>query len=200
MCATFRIDFEEDAETLREIARRIEEKYGIDRMTELSHTDRYPRSEAPVVSKDGIGLLQWGFPLPGNSTSRVLFNARSETVLEKPMFRSSAARRCAVPATSFYEWDHRSGKPSRLRIRLESAPFFYMACLWNRFRKEDGTTLNAFVLLTTTPNGLIAPFHDRMPCLLAPEDLDAWIAEGKGTADALARLGPFQGAMRLEAA
>ena len=200
MCATFRIDFEEDAETLREIARRIEEKYGADRTTGLSRNDIYPRSEAPVVSKDGIGLLQWGFPLPGDSSSRVLFNARSETVLDKPMFRSSAARRCAVPATSFYEWDHRSGRAVRMQVRLETDPFFYMACLWNRFRKEDGTTLNAFVLLTTMPNGLISPFHDRMPCLLAPHDLDAWIADGQEPAEALGRLGPFQGAMRIEAA
>jgi putative SOS response-associated peptidase YedK len=200
MCATFRIDFEEDADTLREIARRIEEKYGVDRMAELARTDLFPRSEAPIVSKDGIGMLQWGFPLPGNSSSRVVFNARSETILEKPMFRASASRRCAVPATSFYEWDHRSGKALRMRIRLESDPFFYMACLWNRFRKEDGTTLNAFVLLTTTPNGLISPFHDRMPCILAPEDLQAWIGDTVEPAEALGRLGPFQGALRLEAA
>lgn len=198
MCATFRIDFGEDAETLREIARRIEERYGIERVESISSADRYPKSEAPVVSKDGIGLLKWGYPMVG--ADKVVFNARSESVLEKPMFRSSVARRCAVPATAFYEWDHRGGKPVKLRLRLEGEPFFYLAALWNRFRQPDGSPLDAFVLLTTSPNAEIAAFHDRMPCLLTPQRLDGWIAEGREPAAALADVGPFRGALRIEAA
>jgi len=198
MCATFRIDFGEDEETLREIARRIEERYGIERVASISSVDRFPKSEAPVVSKDGIGLLQWGYPMLG--ANQVVFNARSKSVLEKPMFRSSVVRRCAVPATAFYEWDHRGGKPVKLRLRLVGQPMFYMAALWDRFRQPDGTPLDAFVLLTTAPNEEIAAFHDRMPCLIRPDGLAGWIADGQGPAEALAGVGPFRGAMRIEAA
>jgi len=198
VCATFRIDFGEDEETLREIARRIEERYGIERVEAIGSADRFPKSEAPVVSRDGIGLLQWGFPMVG--ANKVVFNARSESVLEKPMFRSSLARRCAVPATAFYEWDHRGGKPAKVRLRLAEDPMFYMAALWNRFRQEDGTPLNAFVLLTTTPNEQIAAFHDRMPCLLTPDRLGEWLAEGREPAEALAAVGTYRGALRIEAA
>jgi putative SOS response-associated peptidase YedK len=196
MCATFRIDFGEDDETLREIARRIEERYGAERAAAIGKGDLFPKSEAPVVSKDGIGLLQWGFPL--GSQPKVVFNARSETLLEKPMFRGSMERRCAVPATAFYEWDHRGARPARLRLRVEAHPMFYLAALWSRFRKEDGSLLHAFVLLTTAPNGLIAPIHDRMPAILLPEALDAWIAEGPTPEAALAAIAPFAGAMRME--
>lgn len=198
MCATFRIDFGEDEETLRDIARRIEERYGAERAAAIGSRDRFPKSEAPVVSKDGVGLLQWGFPL--GSQPKVVFNARSETVREKPMFRGSLERRCAVPATAFYEWDARSGKPVRQRLRVEAHPMFYLAALWNRFRRADGTALDAFVLLTTAPNGLIAPFHDRMPAILLPEDLDAWIGDAPSAERALGAIGPFAGAMRIEAA
>ncbi len=197
MCATFRIDFGEDEETLRDIARRIEERYGAERVASIGKADLFPKDEAPVVSKDGVGLLSWGFPLGGQP--KVVFNARSETVQEKPFFRGSLVRRCAVPATAFYEWDKRGARPQRARLRVEAHPMFYLAALWNRFKKEDGTALNAFVLLTTAPNGLIAPFHDRMPAILLPETLDAWIADGPTAEAALAAIGPFAGAMRLEA-
>ena len=113
---------------------------------------------------------------------------------------SSAARRCAVPATAFYEWDHRGGKPVKLRLRLVGQPMFYMAALWNRFRHEDGTPLDAFVLLTTSPNEEIAAFHDRMPCLLTPDRLGDWIDAGREPAEALSGVRPFRGAMRIEAA
>jgi len=198
MCATFRIDFGEDEETLREIARRIEERYGIERAEAIATADRFPKSEAPVVSKEGLGLLQWGYPMVG--ANKVVFNARRESVLEKPMFRSSVVRRCAVPATAFYEWDHRGGKPLKLRLRLDDRPMFYMAALWNRFRKEDGSPLDAFVLLTTTPNAQIVAFHDRMPCLLTPDALSGWLAADREPAEALASIGPFAGVLRIEAA
>lgn len=198
MCATFRIDLDDDDETLREIARRIEEKYGSERLAAVSGRDLFPKSEAPVRGQDGVGLLTWGFPMEGDG--KVVFNARSETVLQKPMFRSSLSRRCAIPATSFYEWDHRGARPSRVRIRVEDEPFFYMAGLWRRYLRNDGSSMHAFVLLTTAPNAAIAPIHDRMPAILLPSGIQDWIGGEGAPEEALGRLGPFPGAVRVEAA
>ncbi|WP_420632168.1 SOS response-associated peptidase [Candidatus Leptofilum sp.] len=107
-----------------------------------------------------------------------MINARSETVAEKPSFRAAfKRRRCLIPADGFYEWRKLgSGKqPTFIRpVDGEERPFA-LAGLWEVWRDPDGSSLQTCTILTTTPNELMAPIHNRMPVIVEPEDFDLWL-------------------------
>lgn len=125
-----------------------------------------------------------------------MLNARSETVREKPAFRSAfRARRCLIPADGFYEWKREGGRKQPWLFRLKDDPGFALAGLWERWLGPDGELLDSCTLLTTTPNELMAPIHDRMPVILAPEHRADWLAAAPEAADSLhALLRPFPAA------
>lgn len=121
---------------------------------------------------------RWGFrpALAAGADSALLVNARAETLEQKPTFRTAfQRRRCLVPATGFYEWEKRG--PARLPWlfrRVHDEPFCF-AGLWEPVPLE-GDDATAVVLVTTTPNALMAPLHHRMPVLLAGADAcRAWL-------------------------
>ena len=102
------------------------------------------------------------------------FNARSETIAEKATFRGAwRNRRCTIPASSFYE--------KGFRIRKKDCKPFWLAGLWDRWGAVDGSELDTCTVLTTDPNELIRPLHNRMPVII-PEGLEeAWIKRCDGT-------------------
>lgn len=107
-----------------------------------------------------------------------MINARSETVTEKPSFRTAfKRRRCLIPADGFYEWQKQANGKQPMFIRpaeSEERPFA-LAGLWEVWRDPDGSALQSCTILTTTPNELMAPIHDRMPVIVEPEDFDLWL-------------------------
>jgi putative SOS response-associated peptidase YedK len=105
-----------------------------------------------------------------------MINARGETVAEKPAFRSAVKqRRCLVPADGFYEWiKGPAGKQPHYIHFADGRPFAF-AGLWERWTKGD-EPLDTFTIITTTPNALVAPLHDRMPVILPPSLFDEWLA------------------------
>ena len=116
-------------------------------------------------------LMLWGLlpewskdPLNGPRP----FNARSETVAEKASFRGAwRHRRCLLPADGFYEKGHRLAP-------IDGRPF-WLAGLWDRWIGPDGSEVETCCVLTTSPNALVAPLHDRMP-VIVPEGLEeAWM-------------------------
>ena len=114
-------------------------------------------------------VMRWGFRLDG----RLIFNARQETAAQKPLFRDSMlSRRCAIPVSSFFEWDHRMKKPLKFRFWPEGRPMMYLAGL---YRFEPDSSLPVFTVLTRQAQGAIADFHDRMPVILDAGQLDAWL-------------------------
>jgi putative SOS response-associated peptidase YedK len=106
-----------------------------------------------------------------------MINARAETAAERPAFREAMKRRrCLVPADGFYE---RQATPGSKRkqphlIRMKDDRPFAFAGLWDSWRRGDDT-LESFTILTTAPNELVAPIHDRMPVIVAPADFDRWL-------------------------
>lgn len=142
-----------------------------------------PTQSAPVIFRDDEGdhldSMRWGL-VPHWSKeigTRPLFNARGETVAEKPSFRTAfKRRRCLVPATGFYEWQKKSGKqkiPHFIR-RKDEGPMVF-AGLWERWDQEDGDILHSFTIITTTPNETMKPLHDRMPVILDEHDEAKWL-------------------------
>jgi putative SOS response-associated peptidase YedK len=117
--------------------------------------------------------------LPGDPGER---HAHSETLAEKPSFRSAVKRRrCLILADGFYEWQKTPGQRTRTPhyIRLSSGDPFTFAGLWESWRSPDDDRVPSFTIITASPNPLMAQIHDRMPVILDPDDHARWFQEGK---------------------
>lgn len=109
-----------------------------------------------------------------------LINAKCETVAEKPAFREAfKSRRCIVPADGFYEWKKLDGRAKQpYCITMKDGSLFGFAGLWERWQdKASGEVVRSFTIITTTPNEVCAPIHDRMPVILEPQNYGRWLGE-----------------------
>lgn len=153
-----------------------------------------------VVARRGVrrlGTLRWGLVPSWSkdaSTGHRMINLRTDTVSEKPSFRRMLEnRRCVIPADGFYEWKA-MGKGRRKQpffIRSRDGRPLALAGLWQAWKdhhEQDAEWLRTCTVLTTEPNELVAPVHDRMPAILAPRDVEIWLDEGVTDPDVLARL------------
>jgi putative SOS response-associated peptidase YedK len=152
-----------------------------------------PTQEAPIIrlapgstADREMTLLRWGLvpswaedPSIGNR----MINARSETVAEKPSFRTSfKKRRCIVPADGFYEWHKTESGKQPYFFCLKSKLPFGMAGLWDRWEKGSGAPVETFTILTTRPNELVAKAHHRMPVILSQRHVSLWLDPAADTA------------------
>ena len=175
------------AELLDEIRDLTEQK---DWKLELGVLDRdiHPGDTAPVITAAGDqgGSLRacrqkWGYPGPGGKG--LVFNARSESVFEKRMFRNSVSqRRAAVPVSWFYEWNKNKEK---FTFTKEGSRILFLAGFYGRY--EDG---DHFVILTTQANASMAPVHSRMPLVLEREQVREWILDSAKTKELLGQEPP----------
>jgi putative SOS response-associated peptidase YedK len=165
-----------------------------------------PQSVQPVVrlnrdsGKPEFALHRWGLvpfwakdAKPGYSA----FNARAEEAATKPAFREALKKhRCLVPADAFYEWQ-RSGADIGAKtkqpfaIALKSGEPYAFAGLWERWQPREGAGLETFTILTTDPNELMEPIHNRMPVILEPRDYTRWLDPGDPARPPLDLLRPF---------
>jgi putative SOS response-associated peptidase YedK len=130
----------------------------------------------PKTGRRGLAMLTWGLvPRASLGGERGFINARAETAWEKPSFREAfARRRCLVPATGFYEWQKLDAKRRQpWLIRLASGRPFAFAGLWEP--PAAGLASATCTILTTEPNDLARPIHDRMPVILDPADYARWL-------------------------
>jgi putative SOS response-associated peptidase YedK len=146
-----------------------------------------PSQPIPVVVNDGTNKLDfytWGlipsWTKPENFGKYSLINARSETAAEKPSFRSSFKRkRCLILCDGFFEWSKsNSGKgktPYYISMKDHSA--FAFAGLWETWNSPDGGSIKTACILTTQPNLLVKPIHDRMPVILSSDSYQVWLNE-----------------------
>jgi len=105
-----------------------------------------------------------------------MINARSEGVAEKPAFRNAMRyRRCVIPASGFYEWQTTASGKQPFAIVPTDAASFGFAGLFEAWTAPDGSVLETGCILTTSPNSLMLPIHDRMPVILDPSQYEGWI-------------------------
>ncbi len=141
-----------------------------------------PSQPVAVVMQNGergLEACRWGLvpfwakePEIGNR----LINARAETLAEKPAFKYSLTRRrCLIPADGFYEWRKEGNRRLPVYIRRRDGGLFAFAGLWDEWQSPDGSPLRTCTIITTEPNALIAPIHNRMPVILRPEDEATWL-------------------------
>ncbi len=110
------------------------------------------------------------------------FNARAETVAEKPMFRDAFRRtRCVIPASGYYEWETRPDGKQPYYITPTDGPILTIAGLWSEWRdRVNDETLVTCTMIITEANSFISAIHDRMPVLLDRESADAWLSGEAG--------------------
>lgn len=145
-----------------------------------------------------LTFFQWGLVPSWSKDVTIgsrLINARSETVTEKPSFRNAfKRRRCLIPADGFYEWQKLNGGKQPMYIHGADGRPLALAGLWEVWQEPEGTRLQTCTILTTTPNELMAPIHDRMPVILEPADFGMWLEPGAHPDEALHLLRPYPAA------
>ncbi len=153
--------------------------------TALEHP-RYnlaPTQLMPVVINDGARMLdayRWGL-IPSwakeASIGNKLINARGETVAEKPSFRSALKRRrCLVLVDGWFEWKQSTKPKTPYLFRRKDGRPLAFAGLWEEWTAPDtGEVLRTCTVITTGPNALMNPIHDRMPVILPPSAQEVWL-------------------------
>jgi putative SOS response-associated peptidase YedK len=149
------------------------------------HYNIAPSLEVPVIRQSPQGkrvahLLKWGLVPHHAKDSAIgskLNNARAESVGDKPSFRSAwQRRRCLVPASGYYEWQSVAGERKQpWFIHLKSDEPLAMGGLWESWTSPEGDILRSFCVITTAPNEVMQPIHDRMPVIIAQENWAAWL-------------------------
>jgi putative SOS response-associated peptidase YedK len=142
-----------------------------------------PTQPVPVVrlvnGARSFALMRWGL-IPGwvkepNAFS-LLINARGETVGDKPAFRNAMRyRRCLFPADGFYEWKSEGGRKRPFCIRPRDGKPIAFAGLWETWVGPNGEEVDTACIVTTAANSTLAPLHDRMPVVIAPDAFDFWL-------------------------
>jgi putative SOS response-associated peptidase YedK len=135
----------------------------------------------PNDGKNKADFFIWGLipswakePSIGNR----MINARAETLTEKPSFRSALKyHRCLIFADGFYEWKAQPGSKAKIPhfIRLKSGKPFAFAGLWEHWQSADGSEVLSATIITTEPNELMSPIHNRMPVILKQDSYTQWL-------------------------
>ena len=162
-----------------------------------------PQTFQPIVKLNRdtgereLVLMRWGLiPYwakdPGIGLRTI--NAKAETITTTPAFREAIKyRRCLVPADAFYEWQKLDAKTKQpFAIALKSNEPYAFAGLWERWKDRQASgDLMTFTIITTDPNEVIQPLHDRMPVIIPAKDYDRWLKPGDPARPPVDLLRPF---------
>ena len=163
-------------------------------------TPRYniaPSQPLAVVANTGenkLDFFTWGlvpFWAKDPSIGSRMINARSETLAEKPSFKNAfKRRRCLILADGFYEWQKTPGEKSKIPtfIHMKDGKPFAFAGLWEEWNSPDGSQILSATIITTSPNELMAPIHDRMPVILPASTYEKWLTPGEANTHELRSL------------
>jgi putative SOS response-associated peptidase YedK len=146
-----------------------------------------PQTFQPVVrlnrdtGEREIALMRWGLiPYWAKEPSIGLrtINAKAETITTAPAFREAIKyRRCLVPADAFYEWQKLDAKNKQpFAIAMKDGQPYALAGLWEKWKdRKAGTELLTFTVITTDPNEVVQPMHDRMPVIIPEREYGRWL-------------------------
>lgn len=171
MCGRYYIPDEDSAAELKEIIDKINRRHNAGPV--LKTGEIAPSDTAPVLANNrSLAVtpfaMKWGYTM---SNGKLVFNARSETASEKPLFRDGMTqRRCLVPAAHYFEWEKRGREKIKYAIKPADVSVLYMAGI---YRIENGVPV--FSILTREPASSISFIHDRMPVILPCALMTDWL-------------------------
>ena len=188
MCCRYYMELSPELRPYIEAADRspLKEKL-VDRLARplVSSGEVRPTDLVPVLApsakahKPSVFPMQWGFSLPDRRNA--VFNARVESAKDKPTFqRSWKERRCVVPASYYYEWQHLPASDGRTRpgekyaLQPRGSTVAYLAGLY-RIEELEGFKIPVFTILTRPASEELRFLHDRMPLILPKEDIPRWL-------------------------
>jgi putative SOS response-associated peptidase YedK len=141
-----------------------------------------PGQQAPIVVHDEKGnhlkMARWGlipFWAKDPKVGYKMFNARMETLDEKPTWRKPfLTQRALVPASGFYEWRKEGNQKQPYAIRPRSTELISFAGLYDTWKDEEGNETLTYSIVTSPANEAVSLIHDRMPVILDKQGEDAW--------------------------
>ena len=148
--------------------------------SDISRKNIRPTDLAATIDVEGYTLRQWSL-IPRWSKDPKLkfatFNARSESLAEKPTFRDAWRRsqRCVIPASAYFEWPVFNGKKQCHRIARQDGEAILFGGLWETWRQGE-LALDTFTIITTAAARDIEWLHPRTPLLIAPHQIDQWLS------------------------
>lgn len=166
-----------------------------------------PGAITPVITRNSpnkLELMKWGLIPHWAKDPKIgykMINARAETIADKPSFRGPFKKhRCLVPASGFYEWKKLENEKTKIPylIKNKSDELLSFAGLYDVWRDAENKEFKTFTIITTAPNELMSPIHNRMPVLLEKEEEKAWLDSETIPEDLLKLLDPYPSAL-LEA-
>lgn len=137
--------------------------------------------------------LHWGL-VPswsqGPDSRYSMINARAETLSAKPAYRTAfREHRCLIVADGFYEWRKTPDGKQPYFVHLRSGEPMAFAGLWDYWEAKDGSQhINSATIITTTANSLVETIHERMPAMILPKDITAWLDPGIRTVSKIEEL------------
>jgi putative SOS response-associated peptidase YedK len=157
-----------------------------------------PTQSVPVIRQNPkkhvreLARMKWGL-IPhwakDGSIAASTINAKSETAADKPAFRDPLRfRRCLIPADGFYEWARKGSSKQPYCFEVNEGELFGFAGLWDGWKDANGSWIKSCSILTTTPNAVTSPVHDRMPVILDPDSYDFWLDPGMQNVAAVSEL------------
>lgn len=192
MCGRFAFDTE-----LGQVTKRFEASASFDRMS--PHYNVAPGMFMPIIVRNSPNkaiMARWGLIPSWSKDPKIAYrtiNARAEGIAEKPVFRGPFRnKRCLVPTTGFFEWKALDKEKVPYFIRLAAEKLFAFAGLYDEWPDAEGHPLTTFTIITTTPNELMEPIHNRMPVIFTRQDEDVWLnPEEHDTEKLLSLLDPY---------
>ncbi|MDP2208536.1 MAG: SOS response-associated peptidase [Bacteroidota bacterium] len=170
--------------SLKSTFQAIEDEFSIEE-SEIEILPRYniaPTQDVSAIVNDGqmrLVSFRWGLipswakdPTIGNK----MINARAETLTQKVSFKNALKkRRCLIIADGFYEWKKAGSEKKPMFIFFKNEKPFAFAGLWESWKTPEGKFIRTCTIITTTPNELISPIHNRMPVILRKEYRSYWL-------------------------
>lgn len=125
-------------------------------------------------------------------------NARAETVQTQPAFRDAfKTRRCVVPVDGFFEWTGPKESRQPIWFHRSDGRLIFFAGLYESWQPSSGEWERTFTILTTEPNSLVEPVHNRMPVILSDDDADEWVYRRQEPAALMELLRPADNALLI---
>ena len=117
-------------------------------------------------------------------------NARAETLNQKPTFRTPfKSNRCIIPTNGFYEWRKEGKHKVPYWISPTQGNYFALAGISDTwYDPATDKEIISSAIITTTPNEIMKPIHDRMPVILEPKDWELWLDANIQESEALTPL------------
>jgi len=153
-----------------------------DEQLEINYNVAPTQAVGAVIYKGAerfLTFFRWGL-IPSwskePSTAFSMINVRAETILDKPTFKNALLRRrCLIPATGFYEWRKSDKQP--FFIHAKDDELLQLAGITEYWTGADGIYIQSCAIITTSPNKVMQPIHDRMPVILTPDVIESWLTE-----------------------